>query len=250
MSRRDIHTPAAVIFGCAGTRLAPEERRFFADANPLGFILFARNCETPDQVRALVTSLRDTVDRADAPVLIDQEGGRVARLKPPHWRAAPAAARFGDLARLDTKLGCEAASLNARLLAAELHELGIDVDCVPLLDVRAPGLHDSIGDRAFSDDPATVTSLGRAVCEAMLAGGVLPVVKHVPGYGRALVDSHLALPVVDVPRADLEAVDFTPFRALNDMPLAMTAHVLCRALDGDNPATSSPTVVRCFASPS
>lgn len=244
MSRHAISPPTAVIFGCAGLRLEPEEQRFFAKVQPLGFILFARNIEAPDQVRALVTSLRESVERADAPVLIDQEGGRVARLKPPHWRVAPAAARFGDLAHLDAALGREAVGLNARLLAAELHDLGIDVDCVPLLDVRTPGLHDAIGDRAFSDEPGMVADLGRAVCEAMLAGGVLPVVKHVPGHGRALVDSHVALPVVDAPRADLEAVDFAPFQALNHMPLAMTAHVLYRAYDGDNPATASLAVVR------
>ncbi len=237
-------TPAAVIFGCAGTRLDPDERRFFADAAPLGFILFARNCESPDQIRVLVSGLRESVGRADAPVLIDQEGGRVARLKPPHWRAAPAPARFGELARRDAALGREAVGLNARLLATELHDLGIDVDCVPLLDVRAPGLHDVIGDRAFSDDAEVVADLGRAVCDGMLAGGVLPVVKHMPGHGRGLVDSHKELPVTDAPRAELEAVDFHAFRALADAPLGMTAHVLYRTIDADAPATTSAIIIR------
>ena len=232
-----------MIFGCAAARLGDDERRFFADAQPLGFILFKRNCETPDQLRALIADLRDSVARADAPVLIDQEGGRVARLTPPHWRAAPAAARFGDLARRDLTAAREAVRLNARLIAAELDDLGIDVDCIPLLDVRAPGLHDSIGDRAFADDADTVAALGAEVCEGLMAGGVLPVIKHLPGYGRSRVDSHVELPVVDAARVDLEAIDFAPFRTLNDMPLAMTAHVLCRVIDGDAPATVSARVV-------
>ncbi|MFQ5957786.1 MAG: beta-N-acetylhexosaminidase [Alphaproteobacteria bacterium] len=243
MSGSETRPPAAVIFGCKGARLGGDERRFFAETQPLGFILFKRNCETPEQLRALVADLRESVGRPGAPVLVDQEGGRVARLTPPHWREAPAAAVFGALAQRDLAAAREAARVNARLIAAELHDLGIDVDCIPLLDVRAPGLHDSIGDRAFADDTDVVAALGRAVCEGLLAGGVLPVVKHVPGYGRALVDSHVELPVVDAARADLEAVDFAPFKALNDMPLAMTAHVLCRAVDGNAPATVSPLVV-------
>ncbi|MCC7429033.1 MAG: glycoside hydrolase family 3 protein, partial [Alphaproteobacteria bacterium] len=178
--------PSAAIFGLAGPTLSPAERRFFARANPLGFILFARNIEEPRQVAALVASLRRAVGRADAPVLIDQEGGRVARLRPPHWRHPPAAARLAALAAKDRRAGLEATWLNARLLADELAALGIDVDCTPVLDLRLPGAHDVIGDRAYGASPGIVATLGRQVCAGLLAGGVLPVIKHIPGHGRAL----------------------------------------------------------------
>ena len=236
-------TPAAVIFGCAGHRLTDVERRFFRAADPLGFILFARNCDTPDQVRALVGSLRDAVGRADAPILIDQEGGRVARLRPPHWRAAPPPAVFGTLAGTNSAAALEAVRLNARLLADELLDLGITVDCAPLLDLRMPETHEVIGDRSFGETPDLVASLGRAACEGFLAGGVIPIVKHVPGHGRAAVDSHLQLPIVDTPLEELRATDFRAFRALNDMPWAMTAHVVFSAVDPERPATTSPAVV-------
>lgn len=231
------------MFGCAGPHLGAEERRFFRDANPLGFILFERNCDSPDQVRALVAQLRDAVGRQDAPVLIDQEGGRVVRLHPPHWRAAPAAARFARLAETDPVAAADAAWANARLMAAELATLGITVDCAPVLDVPQPGAHAVIGDRAHGADPATVAALGRAVAEGLLAGGVAPVIKHIPGHGRARADSHRELPTVAASRAALSAVDFAPFRALSDMPWAMTAHVLYTALDGARPATTSPGIV-------
>ena len=233
----------AVIFGCAGPTLRPEERRFFKQADPLGFILFANNCETPDQIRALIGELRSCVGRADAPVLIDQEGGRVARLKPPHWRAAPAARPFGALAQRDMGRAQEAARLNARLIAAELNGLGINVDCAPVLDVPAPGAHDVIGDRAFSTVPETVASLGRAFCAGLREGGVMPVLKHIPGHGRAVVDSHLELPVVDAPAEELKTVDFHPFRELAAEPFAMVAHVVYRAIDAGAPATVSRTVI-------
>jgi len=233
----------AVIFGCEGPVLTVRERDFFAQANPLGFILFARNCQNPAQVRALVAALRGTIGRADAPVLIDQEGGRVARLRPPHWRAAPAAARFGALARGDLERACRAARLNARLLAAEVGALGISVDCAPVLDLSSPGAAGVIGDRAFGDDPALVAALGRACCEGMLEGGVIPVIKHIPGHGRATVDSHFELPVVDATRAALEQSDFHPFKALADAPWAMTCHVVYRAIDPDHPATLSRAVI-------
>ena len=236
-------TPSAVIFGCAGHRLSDTERRFFREANPLGFILFARNCDSPDQVRTLVDELRGAVGRADAPILIDQEGGRVARLRPPHWRAAPPPAAFGQLARRDLDAACDAVRLNARLLAAELSDLGISVDCAPLLDLSLPETHAVIGDRSFGEDPELVATLGRAACEGFLAGGVLPVVKHVPGHGRATVDSHHELPVVDTPLDVLRETDFRAFRALNDAPWAMTAHVVYTAVDPVRPATTSPTVV-------
>lgn len=246
--------PRAVVLGLAGPILAPDERDFFRDADPLGFILFARNVETPVQVRALVDGLRAAVGRADAPVLIDQEGGRVARLKPPHWRAAPPAKVFGDIYGRDPARALEAVRLNHRLLAAELGALGITVDCAPVLDLPATGAHDVIGDRAFAGDPAVIAALGRAACEGLLAGGVLPVVKHVPGHGRARADSHKELPTVDASQAEMEATDFAPFRSLHDVyfnaaqktrggPWAMTAHVLYTALDRDHPATQSARVI-------
>lgn len=236
-------TVAAVVFGCAGPVLTDWERGFFAETDPLGFILFARNCLSPGQVRSLVASLRAAVGRADAPVLIDQEGGRVVRLKPPVWRAAPPAARFGALAQTDPERACEAARLNARLLALELRALDIDVDCLPLLDLRRPEGHSAIGDRAFSEDPELVAALGRAVCDGLLAAGVLPVIKHLPGQGRAALDSHTAPPRVSTPRAELEASDFRPFRRLADAPWGMTAHVVYEAVDPERPATTSPAVI-------
>ena len=236
MSSSRADASLAAIFGCADLALGDAERRFFREADPWGFILFQRNCRDPEQVRALVAALREAVGR-DAPVLIDQEGGRVQRLKPPHWRQAPAAAAFADR-------DPEALRLNTRLIAAELAGLGLDVDCLPCLDVPAPGGHGIIGDRAFAADPAVVARLGRVVCEALLEGGVLPVLKHVPGHGRAGADSHLELPRVQASLAELQATDFAPFRALNDMPLAMTAHVVYEAIDPDAPATTSSAVVR------
>lgn len=235
--------PAAVIFGCAGLALTDEERRFFARVNPLGFILFARNVDTPDQVRHLVQSLRDCVGRSDAPVLIDQEGGRVQRLRPPHWRAAPPGAAFAALARRDSDAAMRALRLNYRLIGADLAELGIDVDCAPVLDVPVIGAHDVIGDRALGERPDQVADLGRAACDGLLDQGVLPVIKHIPGHGRAVVDSHLSLPVVESSRAELEAQDFAPFAALRDQPWAMTAHVVYSAIDATAPATTSAKVI-------
>lgn len=228
-----------MILGCAGTTLASEEREFFRAADPLGFILFQRNCGDPDQLRRLVTALRKTVGRDDAPVLIDQEGGRVARLRPPHWPAYPSAARIAALGE-DSAV---AARTVARLIADDLARLGITVDCLPVLDLPVPGADAIIGDRAYGTEPARVAALGRAACEGLLAGGVLPVVKHVPGHGRATVDSHLACPVVTAARGALAAHDFAPFRALNDMAWAMTAHIVYSAIDAARPATLSPIVI-------
>jgi beta-N-acetylhexosaminidase len=232
--------PRAAVFGCAGPALTQAERDFFRDADPLGFILFQRNCDNPDQLRRLVDDLRDTIGRADAPVLIDQEGGRVARLKPPHWPAYPAPAVIAALGGAAAK---EAAWLGARLIADDLAALGITVDCVPVLDIPVAGADAVIGDRALGDEPAVVATLGRAVCEGMLAGGVLPIIKHIPGHGRATVDSHHALPRVDAPRKTLETSDFAPFRALADMPWAMTAHIVYADIDARAAATLSRTVI-------
>ncbi|MDE2229717.1 MAG: beta-N-acetylhexosaminidase [Alphaproteobacteria bacterium] len=230
--------PLAAIFGLAGTALSAAERNLFRDADPLGFILFQRNCENPDQVRELVARLRDCVDRGDAPVLIDQEGGRVARLRPPHWREYPAAATLAAVAQPRA-----AVFLAARLIAHDLATLGITVDCAPVLDLAFAGTDPVIGDRAYGANPATVAELGRAACEGLLAGGVLPIIKHIPGHGRATVDSHKALPVVTASRRELDETDFAPFRALNGMPWAMTAHIVYRAIDPDRPATLSPRLI-------
>ncbi|MCA3262167.1 MAG: beta-N-acetylhexosaminidase [Telmatospirillum sp.] len=236
--------PLAAIFGCAGTKLSPDEKRFFRDADPLGFIVFARNIDTPAATRALVADLRDSVGRSDAPVLIDQEGGRVSRLKPPHWRKAPPAQTFVDrAAKRGQAAALAAVRTNFRMIAAELSDLGIDVDCAPVADVPIPGSHDVIGDRAYGADPATIGLYARAVADGLLAGGVLPVVKHLPGHGRAYADSHMELPVVDTPLAELERTDFVPFKALADLPWGMTAHIRYTAIDAANPATISKTII-------
>ncbi len=235
--------PLAAVFGCSGPELTMAESDFFRDEDPFGFILFARNCRTPDQVRALTNAMREAVGRAAAPVLIDQEGGRVARLRPPHWRLPPSPAVFGRLAETDEAAAREAAHLNYRLMAAELERLGITVDCAPVLDAPGPGAEQIIGERAFAVTPETVAALGRAAVEGLLAGGVLPVIKHIPGHGRALVDSHKELPVVDASWNELQRLDFAPFRALRDAPWAMTAHVVFAAVDAENPATMSARVI-------
>jgi beta-N-acetylhexosaminidase len=232
-------TSAAVIFGCSGPVLTPEERAFFRDARPWGFILFRRNVETPDQVRALTDALRASIDMPDAPVLIDQEGGRVQRLGPPHWRRYPPGRAYGQLAANDPLIRREVARLGARLIAHDLAALGVNVDCVPVLDVPDPAGHEVIGDRAYANGPEEVARLGRAAAEGLIAGGVLPVIKHIPGHGRALADSHQALPTVDAPLAELDARDFAPFRVLSDMPMAMSAHVVYSAIDPRRPATTS-----------
>lgn len=236
-------TVSAFISGCAGPTLTAEEAAFFRATRPWGFILFARNCETPDQIRALTAALREAADRPEATVLIDQEGGRVQRLGPPHWPAYPAGRVFGELHARDRATGLRATRLGARLIAHDLLDLGIDVDCLPLLDVPVEGAHDVIGRRAYGTTPDVVTELGRAAATGLLDGGVLPVIKHIPGHGRAGVDSHHHLPVVTTSRAVLEATDFPPFRASADLPLAMTAHVVYTAIDADRPATTSKTVI-------
>jgi beta-N-acetylhexosaminidase len=236
------NAPAAIILGCSGPVLTQDERLFFADFDPVGFILFARNCETPEQVRALTTALRDSVGRADAPILIDQEGGRVARLKPPHWPEFPPMRVFGEMAERNEEAALEACRLNASLIGYELARLGIDVDCAPVLDLPAKGAHDVIGDRAFGVSPELTATLGRAVCEGLKNAGVIPIVKHIPGHGRALVDSHAELPEVDAARDVLAETDFLPFRLLNDMAWAMVAHVRYTAIDAMLPASASPLI--------
>ena len=234
----------AAILGCSGPILTAEERTFFRRVKPWGFILFKRNVETPDQVRTLVDALRDTVGRADAPVLIDQEGGRVQRLGPPHWGRYPPGRAFGDLAGNDPLVRREITRLGARLMAHDLAALGINVDCVPVLDVPDPNGHEIIGDRAYGRTHEEVALLGRAAAEGLIAGGVLPVIKHIPGHGRAMSDSHLELPVVEASFEDLDARDFAPFRVLSDMPMAMTAHVIYAAIDRKRPATTSKKLMR------
>lgn len=233
----------AFISGCAGRSLSDRERAFFAEARPCGLILFARNCESVPQLRALIEAFRDAVESDEALVLIDQEGGRVQRLRPPHWRQMPPARRYGELYQQDPAMGRAAAFAGARLIAEELREAGITVNTTPVLDVPQPGAHDIIGDRAFGFDPDIVSELGRAVVEATLAGGVLPVIKHVPGHGRAGADSHLALPRIDASASELCEVDFQPFMALCDAPLAMTAHVLLSAFDDERPTSVSPVIM-------
>lgn len=235
--------PRAFIAGCTGLRLTQDERAFYRGADPWGFILFKRNVADPDQVRALTTDLRDCVGR-HAPVLVDQEGGRVQRLGPPNWAPYPAARRLGAVAANDPLVRRELVRLSARLIASDLLSLGIDVDCLPVLDVPVEGAHDVIGDRAYGRDPETIATLGRAAAEGLLAGGVLPVMKHVPGHGRATADSHKALPVVDATLDDLRHRDFVPFAVNADMPAAMSAHVVFTAIDPSRPATTSRKVVR------
>ena len=234
----------AAVYGCQGTELALQERAFFHDARPFGFILFARNVDTPQQVASLCSQLRDSIGNANAPIFIDQEGGRVQRLRPPNWQNRPAARRFGELFERDPDQGREAAYLGARLIAHELRSVGVTVNCAPVLDVPVKGAHDIIGDRAYSLDPATVIELGRATIEGYLDGGVLPVIKHVPGHGRANADSHLALPRVSASALELSTHDFVTFRSLNHAPIAMSAHVVFEAIDPRRPATTSPKVVR------
>ncbi|HWY61052.1 MAG TPA: beta-N-acetylhexosaminidase [Rhizomicrobium sp.] len=232
------------IYGCAGLSLSADERDFFRGAKPWGFILFARNIESPAQIKNLVLALRESVSDAAAPILIDQEGGRVVRLTEPGWRARPPAARFGALYAQNSERSREATYLNARLIAHDLASLGINVNCLPVLDVTAPGGHDIIGDRAFAGDPATVIDLGRAQIQGLIEGGVLPVMKHIPGHGRAGADSHLTLPRVGATAAELSASDFVTFRSLNTCPIAMTAHVVYDSIDPQRPATTSPKVIR------
>src|SRR6201996_5233984 len=232
------------IYGCAGPVLSAEEVAFFRETQPWGFIVFGRNIVDREHLRALADSLRETVNDSKAPILIDQEGGRVARLKPPQWQERPPMARFGDLYATNPEAAREACYLNARLIAHDLCEVGINVDCLPVLDVPVDGADQIIGDRAFSHDPSVIIDLGRVVIEGLMEGGVLPVMKHIPGHGRANADSHLALPRVTTDAEELSATDFVTFRSLDQCPMAMTAHVVYESIDPQRPATTSPKVIR------
>jgi beta-N-acetylhexosaminidase len=235
--------PRAFITGLAGPTITADERAFLCDAAPWGLILFKRNVINPSQLMALIDDFRYVSGRADAPVLIDQEGGRVARLGPPHWPAYPAGAVYASLYRLDPALGLAAARLGARLIAADLAALGITVDCLPLADVPAAGADPVIGDRAYGDTPHQVAALAGAIADGLADGGVLPVLKHLPGHGRAAADSHARLPVVTTDREALLATDFAAFVPLAGLPLGMTAHVVFTAIDPAFPATTSSTII-------
>ena len=234
---------SAAIYGCSGYGLTEDERAFFAEARPWGFILFRRNIDTPEQVRALTDELRASIGDPDAPILIDQEGGRVQRMGPPHWPKYPPGNAYLK-ATNDLSDAREMARLGARLMAHDLREVGINVDLLPVLDVPVPGAHDIVGDRAYGQDPATVALLGRAAAEGLLAGGVLPCIKHMPGHGRAFADSHKDLPTVHADFETLDGWDFAPFKAMSDMPLAMTAHIVFTAIDKKHPATQSKRAVK------
>jgi beta-N-acetylhexosaminidase len=233
----------AFITGVSGLELSAAEREFLRGELPWGLILFKRNVETPDQVSALVDEFRSIVGEAGAPVLIDQEGGRVARLGPPHWPVYPPGAVFGALYDLDKALGLRAAWLSSRLIASDLIDLGITVDCLPLADVPVAGADAVIGNRAYGTEPGKVAAVARAVTGGLEEGGVLPILKHIPGHGRATADSHFRLPTVDTSREELERTDFAAFRPLADLPMAMTAHVVFSALDPVQPATTSATII-------
>jgi beta-N-acetylhexosaminidase len=232
---------SAFICGCAGPSLSAWERHFFREQQPWGLILFKRNVEDPAQLTALTSSFREVVGRGDAPVLVDQEGGRVQRLGPPHWPAYPSAASY--LAAGSVEGAAKVVRLTAQLMAHDLLAVGITVDCLPVLDLTYSDSHRVIGDRSYGSDPAAIAHLGRAAADGLLAAGVLPVMKHLPGHGRARCDSHLELPVVDAPLQDLEAADFAPFIANADLPIGMSAHVVYPALDAERPATISPTII-------
>ena len=234
----------AFITGISGLELNSAERDFIRAERPWGFILFKRNIDTPAQVAALVEEMRDLVGEADAPILIDQEGGRVQRLGPPYWPVYPPGAVFGALYDIDPQLGLTAARLSSRLIAADLVDLGISADCLPLADVPIAGADAVIGNRAYGTEPGKVAAIARAVTDGLEQGGVLPVLKHIPGHGRATADSHFRLPTVDTAKSELERTDFAAFRPLADLPMAMTAHVVFSALDPAQPATTSATIIR------
>lgn len=231
-----------VIFGLSGPVLTPDERAFFKDSDPLGYILFGRNCVDRAQMRALTESLRELSGRDDVPVLIDQEGGRVARMRPPEWPAFPAGPAFDKLYDLAPSSAIEAVRANAHALGLMLAEVGVNVNCAPLLDLRQPATTPAVGERSFGSDPLRVAALGRVMLDGLARGGVVGVIKHMPGHGRAMVDSHHELPVVTASDAELDS-DIEPFRTLRGAPMGMTCHVVFGAWDAERPATLSPTVI-------
>jgi len=237
-------TIRAFISGCASHSLSTQELNFFERQRPWGLILFKRNCDSPKQIVDLIASFRRAVGRSDAPVFIDQEGGRVQRIGPPHWRTYPEARAFGKLYAINPSLALRSARSLGRLMAEELYDLGITSTCLPVLDAPQPGANDVIGNRAYDLRPERIAILARTHVAGLIEGGILPVMKHIPGHGRAMVDSHFALPVVEASRMDLENHDFLPFTAFADCPMAMTAHVVYKAIDPDQPATLSRKMVR------
>jgi beta-N-acetylhexosaminidase len=233
----------AFITGIAGTELSAAERKFIAAERPWGFILFKRNILNPAQVIALNNELRNVIGDTDAPILTDQEGGRVQRFGPPNWPVYPPGAAFGRLYDIDSALGLEAARLSARLIADDLVGTGVTVDCLPIADVPVAGADAVIGDRAYGTEPRKVSAIARAVTDGLAQGGILPVLKHIPGHGRATADTHFSLPVVDTPESELNKTDFAAFQPLADLPMAMTAHVVFSAVDAAYPATTSATMI-------
>lgn len=232
----------SVIFGFEGLELTKEEVEFFSRVNPAGYILFSRNIDNPQQVKKLVSHLKE-IAGFDCPILIDQEGGRVARLKPPHWKQWPPMGKFAQMALSDIDEAEQGAYQNAKDLGAELADLGINVDCAPVCDLLFDGAHDIVGDRSFGSDVEIVSKLARKTAEGLMASGVAPVIKHIPGHGRAKADSHKELPIVDCSLEELRKTDFAVFKNLADMPWAMTAHILYTAIDSENPATLSKKVI-------
>lgn len=233
----------AAIYGLSGPELLAEEVDFFRDAQPAGYILFKRNIESREQLRRLTDAVRNLEGHDEVPILIDQEGGRVARMRPPEWPAFPAGEAFDHLYQLAPSSAIEAARVNARALGLMLHEAGVNVDCLPMLDVRQPGATDIVGDRALGSEPMQVAALGRAILDGLTSAGVLGVIKHIPGHGRALVDSHLELPIVDASEEEL-TVDLEPFERLRDAAMGMTSHIVYTAWDADRPASQSPFIIR------
>ncbi len=233
-----------IIIDCSSLRLSLDEKSLFSEIKPFGFILFKRNCESPDQVRALTDDFREITNNPDIPILIDQEGGRVARLRPPHWRDVPSAEVFARLYEKDKELGLKAARINALIMASELEVLGINVNCAPVVDLLYDGAHLIVGDRSYGKDIRQVTDIARAVGEGFMAGGITPIIKHIPGHGRAMLDSHYDLPIIDTDFDELNKSCFEPFRALNDFPAAMTAHIIYSKIDPDYPATLSKKLIK------
>ncbi len=243
MPKTDYADVRSVIFSCEGTELTAAETAFFESEKPFGFILFARNVDTPDQLRKLISDLRACTGRADTPVLVDQEGGRVQRLRAPHWFNAPSFGKIAALYEQDSAAGLKAAELTTRLIAADLVSVGFSVNCSPCLDLGLPQTSAVIGDRSFGGDADQVIALSKIVAETYMACGIMPVIKHIPGHGRGTVDSHLELPIVAAAHSELAASDFIPFQKMNHIPWGMTAHIVFEALDPDYPATQSKRVV-------